>query len=158
MFRVVHLSALVALILSVTACAGVQKGQPIDRINGLVSSVVDGVEKPVAIATVKLSIDGNEELIGVGTTTFAGTFFIDRLSNRLTQQEARLLRDQEYVIEIQAPEHFLMKQRFTFGKGAEDWIFILDSKTADLGTDDSLMPPTGPSNRLTFGGSVRRGK
>ncbi len=151
-------SVALASVLRISACAGVQQGQSSDRINGLVTSVVDGGERPVAEASVKLSIPGNEELVGIATTNFAGTFFIDRLSNRLTYKEAQLLRKQEYLVEIEVPEHYLMKQRFTFDRGPEDWIFTLVSKTADLGDDEGLLPPTGEGNGLTFGGSVRRGR
>ena len=156
--RFLYLFCSLTLALAITSCAAVPRGQSSDRINGLVTSMVDGEEKPVSTATVRLSVPGDENLLGVATTTFAGTFSVDRLSNRLTEQDAQLLRNQEYVVEVQAPEHYLMKQRFTFEKGVEDWTFIMILKTADLGSDDSLLPPTGEGNGLTFGGAVRKGK
>ena len=158
MGRSIQFIFLVASLMSLASCAGVQRGQSSDRINGLVTSMIDGEERPVSTATVRLSVPDNEDLIGVATTTFAGTFSVDRLSNRVTEKEAELLRNQEYVVEIQAPEHYLMKQRFTFDKGVEDWTFMMILKTADLGSADSLLPPTGDGNGLTFGGAVRKGK
>ncbi len=103
MARFSYLFCSLITALAITSCAGVQRGQSSDRINGLVTSMVDGEEKPVSTATVRLSVPGNEDLIGVATTTFAGTFSVDRLSNRLTEQDAQLLRNQEYVVEVQAP-------------------------------------------------------
>ena len=155
-----HLRSALAVLatLFLCACAGAQPGGSADRINGIVTSLVDGQERPTSEAKVTLSILGNEDLVGVATTNFAGTFFIDRLSNRVTYEEAPLLRKQEYQVEIVSAEHYIMKQRFTFGHGTEDWTFTLDSKTSTIDNDDLLQPPSGEGNGLTFGGSVRKGR
>jgi len=152
-----RLSLLLLAALVMSACAGPQPGSSSDRINGLVTSMVDGEERPTPGASVTLSVPGNDELVGVAVSNYAGTFAIDRLSNKVTQVEVRLLRSQEYQVKIVSPEHYIMKQQFTFGRGTEQWIFALDAKTASLGDDDLLVMPTGEGNGLTFGGTVRRG-
>lgn len=141
----------------VSGCAATQQGTAGDRINGLVHSLIDGEERPVSQASVKLSLTDDDELVGVATTNYAGTFFIDRLSNRITYREARLRRNQEYLVEVEAPEHYLLRQSFTFGKGAEDWVFTLELKTAELGDDPGLQPSSDDPTRLRPRGSVRKG-
>lgn len=152
-----RVSLLLIASLVMAACAGPQQGQSSDRIHGLVTTMVDGQERPVAQASIRLTVPGDDELVGFAVSTYAGTFAIDGLSNRVTAVDVPLLRKQEYEVRIESVEHYIMKQRFAFGRGSEDWIFTLVNKTSALGDDDSMVVPIGEEPGLTFGGTVRRG-
>ena len=47
--RFLRFFAAFTVALALSSCAGVQRGQSSDRINGMVTSVVDGAEKPVLL-------------------------------------------------------------------------------------------------------------
>jgi len=122
----------IVLALLLGACATSPQGSFSDRISGRVTSVVDGAEGPVAQASVRLSIPGKTELVAVAITTAEGTFFIDHLSNRRTEEEVSLVRHQEYEVELRAAGYVLVKQRVTFGQGPVDWTFNMVSNARGL--------------------------
>jgi hypothetical protein len=112
---------LLALLLG--ACATPQHGSSSDRIDGVVTSVVDDQQVPVAQASVTLSIPGSAELVGVVVTTVSGAFFIDRLSNRVTREEVRLVQHQEYEVEVRAVGYLPVTELVVFEHGAAEWTF-----------------------------------
>lgn len=157
-WRILPLLLVAALVLP--SCTGAQRGGTSDRINGLVTTVVDGEEVPVALAQVEVSIAGSDNLRGMFTTNDAGHFAMDRLADKITWAEQPLLRNQEYRIRIESAEHYIMKQLFTYGRGTEDWVFTLQSKDFMLSSESTPPPPPAGDGEgwLTFGGTVRRGR
>ena len=102
---------------------------------------------------------GDTDLVGVATTNYAGRFGIDQLSHRLTREVVSLTRQQEYQIQILAPQHYILKGTLEFDRGTRDWTFLLLSKDYSLTSDDDTSTPSDPEGSavLSMGGAIRKG-
>lgn len=163
--RALMISSLFLVLALLAACPS---GRSSDLIAGTIRTDRDQAEVPVAQAQVSVfpaGVDpalrgGDEEpepiknLRGLDITNDSGYFEITDLSSDVSFKEYSLLRNWRYELRIQVPGYYIYKGHFTYTRGGQELMILLEEKTADV-IDDSGVIEIDETAIQT--GAIRRG-